>query len=73
MKVIIFGVGQVGVSVVEGFVLEENDIMIVDYDVVCLVYFQDRFDLWIVVGDVVIFLVLCSVGVEDVDMIIVVM
>jgi trk system potassium uptake protein TrkA len=51
MKVIILGAGQVGASVAEGLVSEENDITVVDYDGPRLALLQDRLDLRTVVGD----------------------
>ena len=44
MKVIILGAGQVGASVAEGLVSEENDITVVDYDAARLAQLQDRLD-----------------------------
>ena len=42
MKVIILGAGQVGASVAEGLVSEENDITVVDSDGARLMRLQDK-------------------------------
>ncbi|MCK6389411.1 MAG: Trk system potassium transporter TrkA [Azonexus sp.] len=70
MKVIILGAGQVGASVAEGLVSEENDITIVDQDGQRLAYLQDRLDLRTVVGDAATPSVLRQAGAEDADMVI---
>ena len=70
MKVIILGAGQVGASVAEGLVSEENDITVVDFDGARLAQLQDRLDLRTVVGDAATPSVLREAGAEDADMII---
>ncbi len=70
MKVIILGAGQVGASVAEGLVSEENDITIVDFDGARLAQLQDRLDLRTVVGDAATPSVLRQAGAEDADMVI---
>jgi len=50
MKIIILGGGQVGLSVAENLVTEDNDITIVDTDANRLQEIQDRLDLRTVVG-----------------------
>jgi trk system potassium uptake protein TrkA len=50
MKIIILGAGQVGTSVAENLVTENNDITIVDVDANRLQELQDRLDLRTVVG-----------------------
>jgi len=70
MKVIILGAGQVGASVAEGLVSEENDITIVDQDAARLAQLQDRLDLRTVVGNAATPSVLRSAGAEDADMVI---
>ena len=70
MKVIILGAGQVGASVAEGLVSEENDITIVDSNGARLAQLQDRLDLRTVVGDAATPSVLRQAGAEDADMII---
>ncbi|MBS1144205.1 MAG: transport system, NAD-binding component [Proteobacteria bacterium] len=70
MKVIILGAGQVGASVAEGLVSEENDITVVDYDPVRLAQLQDRLDLRTVVGNAATPSALHDAGAEDADMVI---
>src|SRR5574343_1611548 len=70
MKVIILGAGQVGASVAEGLVSEENDITIVDQDAARLAQLQERLDLRTVVGNAATPSVLRNAGAEDADMII---
>jgi trk system potassium uptake protein TrkA len=70
MKVVILGAGQVGASVAEGLVSEENDITVVDRDGARLAELQDRLDLRTVVGDAATPSVLRQAGVEDADMLI---
>ena len=70
MKVIILGAGQVGASVAEGLVSEENDITVVDYDAARLTQLQDRLDLRTVVGNAATPSALRDAGAEDADMII---
>ena len=70
MKVIILGAGQVGASVAEGLVSEENDITIVDLDGARLAQLQDRLDLRTVQGNAALPSVMRSAGAEDADMII---
>ncbi len=70
MKVIILGAGQVGASVAEGLVSEENDITIVDPDGGRLAQLQDRLDLRAVVGSGAVPSVLRSAGADDADLII---
>ncbi|MDD2663154.1 MAG: Trk system potassium transporter TrkA [Dechloromonas sp.] len=70
MKVIILGAGQVGASVAEGLVSEENDITVVDYDPQRLAQLQDRLDLRTVAGNAATPSVLRQAGADDADMII---
>ena len=70
MKVIILGAGQVGASVAEGLVSEENDITVVDRDGPRLAQLQDRLDLRTVVGNAATPSVLRQAGAEDADMLI---
>jgi len=70
MKVIILGAGQVGASVAEGLVSEENDITVVDYDGQRLAQLQDRLDLRTVVGNAATPSILRAAGAADADMII---
>lgn len=70
MKIVILGAGQVGASVAEGLVSEENDITVVDYDGQRLAQLQDRLDLRTVVGNAATPSVLRNAGAADADMII---
>ena len=70
MKVIILGAGQVGASVAEGLVSEENDITVVDNDSARLAQLQDRLDLRTVVGNGATPSALREAGADDADMII---
>lgn len=70
MKIVILGAGQVGGSVAEGLVSENNDITIVDTDAVRLRYLQDRLDLRTVVGDASLPSVLRQAGIADADLLI---
>lgn len=72
MKIIILGVGQVGGILVENLVGENNDIIVVDINGECLWILQDKFDLWVVQGYGSYLCVLWEVGVDDVDMLVVV-
>ena len=67
MKVIILGAGQVGASVAEGLVSEENDITVVDSDGARLMRLQDKLDLRAVVGNAATPSVLRQAGAEDAD------
>ena len=70
MKIIILGAGQVGASVAEGLVSEENDITVVDYDGQRLAQLQDRLDLRTVTGNAATPSVLRNAGAVDADMVI---
>jgi trk system potassium uptake protein len=70
MKVIILGAGQVGASVAEGLVSEENDITVIDFDAPRLMQLQDKLDLRTVVGNAAAPSVLREAGADDADMII---
>jgi trk system potassium uptake protein TrkA len=70
MKVIILGAGQVGASVAEGLVSEENDITVVDTDGPRLMQLQDKLDLRTVVGNAATPSVLRNAGAADADMVI---
>lgn len=51
MKIVILGAGQVGASVAESLVSEDNDITVVDSSPEHLQLLQDRLDLRTVVGN----------------------
>ncbi|MFQ5993490.1 MAG: Trk system potassium transporter TrkA [Acidiferrobacterales bacterium] len=69
MKIIILGGGQVGTSVAENLVTENNDITVVDTDPNRLQELQDRLDLRTVVGNGSYPDTLKRAGAEDADMI----
>jgi len=70
MKIIILGAGQVGASVAESLVSEENDITIVDTDAARIAYLQDRLDLRGVVGNAAWPSVLENAGAANADLLI---
>jgi trk system potassium uptake protein TrkA len=70
MKIIILGAGQVGASVAESLVSEENDITIIDHNAEALAALQDKLDLRTIVGNAAHPSVLKSAGAEDADLII---
>ncbi len=70
MKIIILGAGQVGSSVAESLVSEENDITVVDMDTPRLQALQDRLDLQTVAGNAALPSVLREAGAEDADLLI---
>ena len=70
MKIVILGAGQVGASVAESLVSEQNDITVVDLDRSRLRALQDRFDLRTVTGSASHPSVLVEAGIEDADLLI---
>ncbi|PKH03888.1 Trk system potassium transporter TrkA [Psychromonas sp. MB-3u-54] len=70
MKIIILGAGQVGASLAENLVGENNDITVVDLSPDNLQELQDRFDLRVVQGSASNPVVLAEAGAEDADMLI---
>ncbi len=70
MHIVILGAGQVGASVAESLVSENNDITVVDSDQDRLAYLQDRLDLQTVVGNAAYPSVLASAGLENADLLI---
>ncbi len=70
MKIIILGAGQVGGTLAENLVGENNDITIVDSDRNRLRALQDKYDLRVVVGHGAHPGVLKEAGAEDADMLI---
>ncbi len=69
MKIIILGAGQVGRSVANALVHEDNDITVVDQNNDLLLELQDRLDLGILQGHAGQPDVLLRAGAEDADMI----
>ncbi len=70
MKIVILGAGQVGASVAESLVSEQNDITVVDIDHSRLRALQDRLDLRTVTGSASHPSVLIEAGIEDADLLI---
>jgi trk system potassium uptake protein len=70
MKIVILGAGQVGSSVAEGLVSEQNDITVVDLDAQRLRALEDRLDLRTVMGSAAHPSVLKQAGIEDADLLV---
>ncbi|WP_371375525.1 Trk system potassium transporter TrkA [Thalassotalea aquiviva] len=70
MKIIILGAGQVGGTLAENLVGEQNEITLVDVDSAKLRELQDKMDLQVVTGQGSHPDVLAKAGAEDADMII---
>ena len=70
MKIIILGAGQVGSSVAESLVSEQNDITVVDLEPTRLRALQDRLDLRTVTGSAAHPSVLIEAGIDDADLLI---
>lgn len=70
MKIIILGAGQVGGTLAENLVGENNDITVVDSDAERLRQLQDKFDLQVVQGHASHPRVLREAGAEDADMLV---
>ena len=68
MKIVILGAGQVGGSVAESLVSENNDITVIDTDAERLEQLQVRLDLRTVVGNAVLPSVLRSAGLDEADL-----
>jgi len=70
MKIIVLGAGQVGGTVAESLVSEQNDITVVDTDPARLRALQDRLDLRTVTGSAAHPSVLTEAGIDDADLLI---
>ena len=70
MKIIILGAGQVGSTVAESLVSEQNEITVVDLDATRLAHLQERLDLRTVVGNAGSPVVLRAAGAEDADLLV---
>jgi trk system potassium uptake protein TrkA len=70
MKIVILGAGQVGGSVAESLVSEQNDITVVDLEPQRLRTLQERLDLRTVVGSGSHPSVLSEAGIEDADLLV---
>lgn len=70
MKIVILGAGQVGSTLAESLVSEQNDITVVDQRPACLKDLQDKLDLRTVLGSAAHPSTLVDAGLEDADMLI---
>jgi trk/ktr system potassium uptake protein len=70
MKIVILGAGQVGGSVAESLVSEQNDITVVDLEPQRLRALQERLDLRTVLGSGAHPSVLVEAGIEDADLLV---
>ena len=70
MKIVILGAGQVGSTLAESLVSEQNDITLVDNQPARLKDLQDKLDLRTVVGSAAHPSTLIDAGIEDADMLI---
>jgi trk/ktr system potassium uptake protein len=70
MKIVILGAGQVGASVAESLVSEQNDITVVDLEPQRLRALQERLDLRTVLGSGAHPSVLTEAGIEDADLLV---
>ncbi len=70
MRIVILGAGQVGGSVAESLVSEQNDITVVDLDAARLAGLRERLDLRTVMGNAAHPSVLRQAGIEDADLLI---
>lgn len=70
MNILILGAGQVGSSLAEALVSEENDITVVDHNAARLALLQDRLDLRTVTGSAGVPSVLRDAGADGADMLI---
>ena len=70
MKIVILGAGQVGGSVAESLVSEQNDITVVDLEPQRLRALQERLDLRTVLGSGAHPSVLSEAGIEDADLLV---
>lgn len=70
MRIVILGAGQVGTSVAESLVSEDNDITVVDVDTAHLAQLQDRLDLRTVAGNAASPTVMREAGADDADLLI---
>ena len=70
MKIIILGAGQVGGTLAENLVSEDNDITVIDNDQDRLNNLQDKFDLRVILGNASSPRVLREAGAADADMLV---
>lgn len=69
MNILILGASQVGISIAEVLVGEENDVTVVDIDKTSLTQLQNRLDIHTVAGNAAYPSVLQSAGAEDASLI----
>ncbi len=69
MKILILGASQVGVSIAEVLVGEENDVTLVDIDQKVLQHLQNRLDIRTITGNAAYPSVLRSAGAEDASLV----
>ncbi|AKO46016.1 Trk system potassium transporter TrkA [[Haemophilus] ducreyi] len=70
MKILILGAGQVGSTLAENLVSEDNDITLIDADQSCLNLLQDKHDLQVVNGNGASPQILRDAGASDADLIV---
>lgn len=70
MKIIILGAGQVGGTLAENLVNEDNDITVIDNDQERLSLLQDKFDLRTITGNAASPRILREAGAADADMLV---
>lgn len=70
MKIIILGAGQVGATLAENLVSEDNDITLVDNDATRLESLQEKYDLRVVTGNASSPSVLREAGAADADLLV---
>ncbi len=70
MKIIILGAGQMGASVAQSLVSENNDITVIDTNNARLTHLQNHFDLRTVTGNAALPSVLKDAGADDADLLI---
>jgi len=70
LKIVILGAGQVGSTLAESLVSEQNDITVVDQQPARLKELQDKFDLRSVIGSAAHPSTLVDAGLEDADMLV---
>ena len=69
MKILILGASQVGVSIAEVLVAEDNDVTVVDINKQALIQLQNRLDIRTVAGNAAHPSVLLAAGAEDASLI----
>uniref|UniRef100_Q0I184 Trk system potassium uptake protein TrkA n=1 Tax=Histophilus somni (strain 129Pt) TaxID=205914 RepID=Q0I184_HISS1 len=70
MRIIILGAGQVGTTLAENLVSEDNDITLIDNDAVRLAHLQDKHDLKVINGSASSPRILREAGAPDADLLV---